>query len=137
MRQAAALAAMAFALATTVPARAETSPDDIVARGAQRLGWITTRGPDDAGRYSVAIDIAGIDPATPEGWARIGWRVDHGVGQLCDRVGAKPMVAGYYDPVQRECLNDGRAQAQVQMEQARAAALRGEKVAMLGFGFGG
>lgn len=154
MRQAIAWAAAGFALALSSGVRAEarTSSEiagpeiagssmgaaDIVARGhVRRPGWMTMQGPDAAGQYTVIIDIAGIDPATSVGWARISRRVDNGVGQLCDAVGARPLVMGYYDAVQRECLSRGRAMAQTQMEQARDAALRGERVAMLGVAFGG
>jgi UrcA family protein len=133
-----ALGLVALATVTAVGAQAQAGNSDIVARGtSHRLGWITTMGPDAAGRTTVAIDIAGIDPATPEGWARMARRVDHGVGTLCDKVGAAVWVAGYHDPVRESCLNEGRADAQVQMEQARAAALRGQKVATLGLNYSG
>jgi len=138
MRKVFALAAAGIALVAANGVRAETgsaagASSDIVARGhVNRLGWMTMVGPDAAGQYAVIIDIAGIDPATDAGWARISRRVDNGVGQLCDAVGARPLVMGYYDATQRACLSEGRAMAQTQMERARDAALRGEKVAMLG-----
>jgi hypothetical protein len=143
MRQTLVLAAAACALATAGSAIAQPesnspSAEDIVARAhARPMGFIATSGPDVAGHYAVAIDVSGIDPTTPAGWARINRRVDVGLGQLCDLAGAHNLITGPDTPERAACLADGRAAADAQMHRARAAAERGEKVATLGISTAG
>ena len=127
----------AIALLLAMAGGASAEPDaSIVARGHHvKLGWLMTDGPDINGRYSVAIDISDLDPATAPGWARMERRVDFGVSELCDLAGARPLVAGYFDPVQRDCLKAGHEMAQAQMERARTIAGQGQSVATLGIDY--
>lgn len=139
MKHAVGLAALVCALVTGGSAIAQpNAPGDIVARAhSQRLGWITTQGPDAAGRYAVAVDVSGIDPTTQAGWTRMARRAAHGVNELCDVAGAKTFVLGTRDAVRESCLDEGRNSALSQMQQARDAARRGVEVSSLGVSFGG
>lgn len=120
------------------PDNSPQAAEDIVARAhARPMGFIATSGPDVAGHYAVAIDVSGIDPTTPAGWARINRRVNVGLGQLCDLTGAHNLITGPDSPERAACLAEGRAAAEAQMHRARAAAERGETVATLGINTAG
>lgn len=139
MKHAVRLAALTCALVMSGSAMAQpNAPGDIVARAPSKgLGWITTHGPDVAGRYTVSVDVNGIDPTTEAGWSRMARRAAHGVTELCNVAGAHTFVLGTRDDVRDNCLDEGRNSALSQMQRARDAAKRGEEISSLGVSYGG
>ena len=96
-----------------------------------RLGWLTTLGPDAQGRYTVSINVADIDASSPAGRAAIASRVDRGVDALCDMTADGPQIAGFYDAGARQCRAETRAAA---LTRLGARVSGGQHVSMLTLG---
>lgn len=97
-----ALAPLALAGAVT-PAAAQPGTAISATAHTQRVGWLTTQGPDDQGRLSAWIDTADIDAATPRGHARLQTRIALAAQVLCEKAVDGPQYPGFYDAGAREC----------------------------------
>ena len=103
--------------------------DEIVAMG--RIGHaIAIAGPDSLDHYTLKVDIADLNPATPAGWEAMSQRTRMGTALLCDQAAPQP-YAGYFYREQRDCLRDSTTAAEEQMARARDLARAGTPVAVL------
>lgn len=87
-------------------------------------------GPDQAGRYSLRVYIADLDPASAAGGSAMSSRVAMGTSLLCGTAAPQP-YPGYYYREQRECRSQSGAIAGAQMLRARDLARSGDRVAWL------
>ncbi|MFC3173775.1 UrcA family protein [Novosphingobium bradum] len=87
-------------------------------------------GPDPLGRYTLRVNIADLDPATPDGWSVMARRVAMGTSLLCDAAAPRPYF-GYFYQENRDCRAESAAMAGAQMTRARDLARSGEHVAYL------
>lgn len=112
-----AAAVLAFApLACTVsPAAAQPNAPVAASISAtahtQKVGWLTTQGPDAQGRLTAWIETADIDSATPRGQARLQTRIALAAEVLCEKAADGPELAGYYDAGARQCRADVQSSA--------------------------
>lgn len=113
-----------------VPAFA-TSNEPITAVGHARNGWLATSGPDLAGVYRVAINVADLDPASTDGWATMDARARRGTLALCDMT-ADPEYRGLANAAHSRCWRSAYDAARQQMSEARDARQQGRSVATLG-----
>ena len=125
------------AAATATPALAESSYENaettvVGTPSHHQQGWLTSSGPDAAGRYQVAISIADVDPASEAGWSVMESRVARGSVVLCDISAEQPQVKGYFNGGERRCWSDAREAGLRQMTAAREASRQGRPVAVLG-----
>lgn len=130
----------ALALALIAPGTAALAANDSIqsrsdinvrAVNVERHGSLTTIRQAD-GSYTATIDVADLDARTPAGWKAMTRRVALGTAVLCDLAHDEPRVAGYHNAGQRACWKETRSQASMQMDNARQAALKGERVLVLG-----
>ena len=108
-----------------------TAPATVIAP-RQGSSWLSTAGPDAAGRYSVRVSIADLNPATAQGWAAMQRRAQRAALALCDATADGADMKGFYNAGERQCQQASTAAALGQMSAARAADAAGQPVAIIG-----